>query len=128
MPYSGIIHGTEGATEVTLTVENALDATLTCEASLAHWYSQSLDQVAPGGALQVSLWHDPETGVLNLMNATDDRMPVEAIWCGAAPNFSATRGRLSLPIQKDALPFTGISYVCTMAGDAPRTTCDMATD
>lgn len=123
MPYSGIIHGTDGATAVALTVYNRTDASLTCEAGLAHWYSKNLGATAPGDALELVLWHDPETGVLALMNATDDRMPLEAIWCGATKGFSATRGRLSLPQKAGTLPHPILGFSCAEQAGNTRLAC-----
>ena len=97
VPYSGILSGTEGTEPVRLSVSNGTGAEMACTAALAHWFSQPLGRAAPGAALAVTLWHDPETGVLNLMNETDDRMPVEAIWCGTAGDMTATRTRIGLP-------------------------------
>lgn len=123
MPYSGIIRGTEGASELTLTIENGLDAALACEAGLAHWYSETLGRAEAGTRLEVTLWHDPQTGVLNLLNATRDRMPVEAIWCGRASAFSATRTRLTLPMRAGALDADRLRFRCVAGDDAPRLSC-----
>jgi hypothetical protein len=128
VPYSGIIHGTEGATAVTLSAENHTNTALTCEAGLAHWYSETLGSVPPGTALELTLWHAPETGVLNLLNATDDRMPVEAIWCGRANDFTNTRTRLTLPMQKGELQSSAYRFVCAADGDAPRLKCAAVKD
>ena len=94
VPYSGIIHGTEGAEPVQISVANETGSSLDCRAALAHWYSDELGQIEPGDRLTLTLWHDRKTGVLNLMNATDDRMPVEAIWCAG----EKARARLDLPM------------------------------
>ncbi|AJY44997.1 hypothetical protein [Martelella endophytica] len=95
VPYSGIVHGTDGAEPVEVSVTNETGDSLDCRAALAHWYSDELGRMDPGGRLTVTLWHDGETGVLNLMNATDDRMPVEAIWCASEDS----RARLDLPMK-----------------------------
>ncbi|MEQ8479764.1 MAG: hypothetical protein RIC18_03830 [Hoeflea sp.] len=113
MPYSGIIHGTDGADPVELFIANATGGAVECKAALAHWYSDDLGQVAPGDELKVTLWHDRETGVLNLMNATDDRMPVEAVWC----SNGAARTRLSLPIASGKSDAT-LRYSCQADGEA----------
>lgn len=105
VPYSGIISGTAGVERVVLRVKNDTGSVMVCSAALAHWYSETLGRVPAGMWLVVDLWHDPETGVINLMNATDDRMPVEAVWCGAADDLTATRTRVPLPLR---------------AGDAPK--------
>lgn len=97
VPYSGIIRGTEGAAAVPLTLRNASGADIVCQAALAHWYSVDLGSTAAGQTLEVTLWHDPKTGRLNLLNQMQDRMPVEAIWCGHKPKVHDTRGRVALP-------------------------------
>ncbi|MCD1636167.1 hypothetical protein K7H91_20610 [Martelella mediterranea] len=78
-----------------ISVANETDTSLDCRAALAHWYSDELGRIAPGQQLTLTLWHDSKTGVLNLMNATDDRMPVEAIWCTS----DTARARLDLPMK-----------------------------
>lgn len=113
MPYSGIIHGTEGADPVALAITNATGGALECGASLAHWYSQDLGTVAPGVSLALTLWHDSGTGVLNLMNATDDRMPVEAVWCAT----DTARTRLDLPMTTGEAE-ARLHFTCRETGDA----------
>ncbi|TDH38409.1 hypothetical protein E2A64_04655 [Pseudohoeflea suaedae] len=120
MPYSGIIHGTEGAEPVEITVANATSSTLNCEAALAHWYSDKLGAVSPGAELNLTLWHDRKTGVFNLMNATNDRMPVEALWCAG----EAGRTRLTLPIAAGPAEAT-LRYSCHASDDAGLS-CDAA--
>ena len=104
VPYSGIIHGTEGAVPVPLTIRNDTAGVVGCQASLAHWYSVDLGRVEAGGTLQVTLWHDPATGRMNLLNETQDRMPVEAVWCGRPPKMYDTRGRVDLPFDIGTTP------------------------
>lgn len=101
MPYSGIVRGTEGAERVMLEIANAGTSEITCSASLAHWYSAELGAAMPGAAVWVVLWHDPHTGAINLLNATRDRMPVEAIWCRGAGDG---RTRIALPFEAGAAP------------------------
>lgn len=113
VPYSGIIHGTEGADPVAVTITNGTGGPLVCRVALAHWYSAELGGVAPGVRLTVTLWHDSETGVLNLMNATDDRMPVEAVWCASG----AARARLDLPMTTGKAE-AEMLFTCRMDGDA----------
>lgn len=113
VPYSGIIHGTDGADPVEVRIANATGGTVECEAALAHWYSDDLGQIAPGDELTLTLWHDRETGVLNLMNATDDRMPVEAVWC----SNETARSRLTLPIASGKAEAT-LRYSCHPGGEA----------
>lgn len=113
VPYSGIIHGTEGADPVKISVLNETGVPLLCEAALAHWYSDELGRVSPGEQLSLTLWHDRKTGVFNLMNATDDRMPVEALWCAS----EAGRTRLTLPIASGKAEAT-LRYSCNTGGEA----------
>jgi len=113
VPYSGIIHGTDGADPVEVSVMNETGGALECRAALAHWYSDDLGRIAPGAELTVTLWHDTETGVLNLMNATDDRMPVEALWCST----DAARTRLNLPLAAGKMEAT-LRFSCRASGDA----------
>ncbi|MCZ4351964.1 hypothetical protein O4H61_05500 [Roseovarius aestuarii] len=94
VPYSGIIHGTDGADPVQVSILNKTGSPLDCRAALAHWYSDDLGRIVVDDQLTLTLWHDSETGVLNLMNATDDRMPVEAVWCAT----DTARTRLDLPM------------------------------
>ncbi|WP_068414362.1 hypothetical protein [Labrenzia sp. OB1] len=112
VPYSGIVHGTEGADPVEISIVNETGVQLDCKAALAHWYSEELGRIAPSGELTLTLWHDPETGVLNLMNATDDRMPLEALWCSA----DTVRTRLDLPIAAGKTEAT-LRFLCRTGGD-----------
>ncbi|MEO1986526.1 MAG: hypothetical protein ABGX47_07735 [Martelella sp.] len=122
VPYSGIIHGTEGANPVEISVANETDTPLDCRAALAHWYSDELGRIAPGDRLTLTLWHDSKTGVLNLMNATDDRMPVEAIWCAS----DTARARLDLPMT--AGKATASLHFSCKSGDASGLSCVTASD
>ena len=122
VPYSGIIHGTEGANPVEISVSNETDTPLDCRAALAHWYSDELGRIAPGQQLTLTLWHDSKTGVLNLMNATDDRMPVEAIWCAS----DAARARLDLPMIAGEAK-ASLHFSCK-SGDASGLSCVTASD
>ena len=124
VPYSGIIHGTEGAEPVELRIRNETNRPMSCTASLAHWYSDVIGTERPGGTLGVTLWHDPGTGVLNLMNTCDARMPIEAIWCGRVEELHATRDRVALPFAAGPAPDV-IERVCR-DGPAGRLSCDGA--
>jgi len=112
VPYSGIIRGTEGAVAVPLSLRNGTGGDIRCQAALAHWYSVDLGGVAAGGTLGVTLWHDPETGRLNLLNPSQNRMPVEAIWCGTLGHVHDTRGRVALPFLIGTSP-AALDRVCT---------------
>ncbi|WP_169929165.1 hypothetical protein [Martelella mediterranea] len=105
-----------------ISVSNETDTPLDCRAALAHWYSDELGRIAPGQQLTVTLWHDSKTGVLNLMNAADDRMPVEAIWCAS----DAARARLDLPMT--AGKATASLHFSCKSGDASGLSCVTASD
>lgn len=113
VPYSGIIRGTQGAEPVEISIANETGTAIDCLAALAHWYSDELGRIAPQDALTLTLWRDTTTGVLNLMNETDDRMPLEALWCSAGD----ARTRIDLPITAGKIDAT-LRYSCRSAGDA----------
>lgn len=112
VPYSGILHGTDGADPIEVSVANETDVTLDCHAALAHWYSDELGRIAPGDELTLTLWHDSETGVLNRMNVTGDRMPVQALWCAS----DAARTRLDLPLTAGEME-TALNFSCRASDD-----------
>lgn len=118
VPYSGIIHGTEGADPVEVSVTNETEAPLECQAALAHWYSEELGRIAAGNELTLTLWHDSETGVLNLLNAGGDRMPVEAVWCAT----ETARTRLKLPMAAGESE-AELRFSCH-GGDNRQLSCD----
>ena len=118
IPYSGIERGTDGVERIDVVIENDTDAVLVCDVALAHWYSAELGRAVPDGTLAATLWHDPRTGALALLNAGGDRMPVEAAWCGRAGAVHATRARLVLPLAKGPAP--GILHRrCRSEADGP---------
>ncbi|MEB8386595.1 hypothetical protein OO012_05075 [Rhodobacteraceae bacterium KMM 6894] len=118
VPYSGIIHGTDGADPVEVSIMNATGGPLDCRAALAHWYSDELGRIVADGQLTLTFWHDSETGVLNLMNATNDRMPVEAVWCAT----DTARTRLDLPMTTGQAE-AKLHFTCE-AVDGANLTCD----
>ena len=117
VPYSGIIRGTHGAVPVVVKLINHTDQLLNCQAALAHWYSADLGNIVVGETLEITLWHDPKTGVINLLNASQDRMPVEALWCGVSQNLRDTRSRLDLPMQTGPAE-PEMEFECTAKADA----------
>ncbi|MBC7281078.1 hypothetical protein [Hoeflea sp.] len=96
-----------------ISVANETGDTVQCRVALAHWYSDDLGAIAPGDELTLTLWHDTETGVLNLMNATGDRMPVEALWCST----DAARTRLNLPLAAGKME-AALRFSCRASDDA----------
>ena len=120
-PYDDIPRGTGGTTALTLRIRNAGTADLTCAASLAHWYSAGLGQVAPGGTLEVALRRAPETGVLTLLNAHGDRMPLEAVRCGERGAPRTLQGRVGL--RREAGPVPAVLDRSCAPGRDGRVTC-----
>lgn len=118
VPYSGIIHGTDGADPVEISIMNKTGGPLDCRAALAHWYSDELGRIVAGDQLSLTLWHDSETGVLNLMNATNDRMPVEAVWC----TTETARTRLDLPMTTGKAE-ARLHFTCETS-DGANLSCD----
>lgn len=90
--------GRVGLDEIPLAVTNAGNEALSCGATLAHWYSQPIGTVAPGGVMKSSLWLQRETGAVFLLNQLEDRMPVERLWCGKDGQSWATRSEI--PLQR----------------------------
>ena len=101
---SDLASGTAGEVRVVLEIANHGRADMACTASLAHWYSADLGTAAPGTTLEVVLWHEPRTGVLNLLNTARDRMPVVAIWCRCACVRGGTPERVALPLKAGLSP------------------------
>jgi hypothetical protein len=112
VPYSGIETGTEGQVEIALSVQNLGTAPITCTAQLAHWYSTPLGEAEVGSTIIAVIWHDPADGTLALLNAGQDRMPIEAIWCAPTDAPNEARTRISLPVQAAPLPEGSIIRAC----------------
>lgn len=117
LPVPRVRHGTEGLAPMTLRLTNAADTALDCQAQLAHWYSQALATLAPGETAAITLWRDPATGTLALLNEHADNLPVEALWCGRAGQAYATRGALPLD-------HAGGDLALTCRAPGPRVVCD----
>jgi hypothetical protein len=92
--------GIEGLSAAPLTLRNAGDESISCTAELAHWYSQSVGEAAPGGEAKIELWFEPATGAYVLLNAKRENMPVESLWCGIAGRAYATRSIIVLQRSK----------------------------
>lgn len=116
VPYSNIDRGTEGVSPMALTIVNSAEGPISCKASLAHWYSSELGTAAPDDTIDVMLWHDPLIGELSLLNALEDRMPLEAIWCGRQGRINETRSRIALPFTAGQAQST-LHQACTDGQD-----------
>jgi len=103
-----------------VTINNIGNTVLACDASIAHWYSNSLGDVAPGTTLHFTLRADPESGTVFLRNTVGDDMPVQRLWCGLKGQSWATRSEIALDRRIGRTPGP-ISLDC--AGGAAGTTC-----
>jgi hypothetical protein len=88
---------------------------IVCSAALAHWYSVEFGTAASGESVQATLWYDPRSGATFVLNALEDRMPIQALWCGLAGHAWATRAAIELPQRAGTAP-TPLRLTCTQAG------------
>jgi hypothetical protein len=88
---------------------------IVCSAALAHWYSVEFGTAASGESVQATLWYDPWSGATFVLNALEDRMPIQALWCGLAGHAWATRAAIELPQRAGTAP-TPLRLTCTQAG------------
>jgi len=103
-----------------VTIKNTGDTMLACDASIAHWFSNALGDIAPGKSLRFSLLADASDGTVFLRNATGDDMPVQRLWCGLKGQSWATRAEIALDRRIGEMP-ASISLDCT--GNPKGTTC-----
>ncbi len=103
-----------------VTIRNAGETVLACDASIAHWYSNALGEIAPGETLRFSLRADAANGTVFLRNAVGDDMPVQRLWCGLKGQSWATRAEIGLDRRIGQMP-EPIALDC--AGKATGTVC-----
>ncbi len=118
--YNHVDKGTAGLSHVPVTLRNAGAVPMSCTIQLAHWYSITLADALPGASTVVDLWFDPAKGAYLILNAGEDNMPVEALWCGIAGRAYATRAAIVLDRAKGAEPKPAL-IKCAAAED--RLTC-----
>lgn len=109
--------GTEGLLATPLTVANNGTRPITCNAALAHWYSTTVAEVAPGARAAIPLWTDPQSGTVSVLNDKNENMPVEALYCGISGRAYETRAMLDLERRAGA-PADASSVACTDADGA----------
>jgi hypothetical protein len=115
-----VVRGTEGTAAIPFTARNDGPARIACSAAIAHWYSFDLGEAGPGETVRATLWLDPATGEVSLLNELQDRMPVQALWCGLAGRSWATRS--SVPLARRAGEAPGrIELTC--ASERDRLVC-----
>jgi hypothetical protein len=88
--------GTDGLAMVPLTISNAGNEGLSCNADFAHWYSAGIATVEPGKSARVELWFDAKTGTFTILNDKRENLPVERLWCGLSGRAYATRVQITL--------------------------------
>lgn len=101
-------------------VKNTGETVLACDASIAHWYSNALGEVAPGETLRFVLRADAASGTVFLRNAVGDDMPVQRVWCGLKGQSWATRAEISLDRRIGEVPKP---IVLDCAGKPTGTSC-----
>lgn len=112
--------GHAGLIAVPLRVTNTGEAALACELTFAHWYSAPLATVAPGAQLVATLWSDPKDGAVVALNAADDQVAVERVWCGQAGKSWETRFEMPLARRAGAVE-APLLYRC--AAGAQKLAC-----
>ena len=69
-----------------------------------------------GERVLATLWHDPESGTVLLVNEHGDRMPVETLWCGLHGRSWQTRSPIPLDRTPGEAP-GAIELDCRVAND-----------
>ncbi|MBB3772588.1 hypothetical protein FHS55_003209 [Angulomicrobium tetraedrale] len=114
--------GVEGLVAVPFRIANDTDRPVACAAAIAHWYSAQIGTAAPHGRLEASLWSKPASGEVFLLNATQDRMPVQRLWCGYVGEDVSTRSEIALARRAGA-PEPAIDLVCGRDGGTTALAC-----
>lgn len=99
-----VARGAAGLVALPFAAKNGATGRIVCSAALAHWYSVEFGTAARGESVQATLWYDPRTGATFVLNALEDRMPIQALWCGLAGRAWATRSVVALPQRAGAAP------------------------
>ena len=106
---------------VQFSVTNTGAEALECAASIAHWFSEELGEIAPGATLEFSFGYDLPSGTIFRLNERDDEMAVQRIWCGNSG--AAWETRAELPMQREAGAAAG-AVVLNCAAAAGKTRCE----
>lgn len=91
-----IARGTEGVVAIPFAATNEDPERIACSASIAHWYSLELGEAGQAETVRATLWFDPKSGEISILNEIEDRMPVMTLWCGLAGRSWATRSQVPL--------------------------------
>lgn len=114
--------GTAGLSAVPFTVANQSDQAIVCAAATAHWYSIEIGKAQPKTELVAKLWSKPATGEVFALNAHEDHMPIQTLWCGLAGADVSTRSEIRLE-RKIGAPEPAISLTCATDPAAHRLVC-----
>lgn len=117
-----IERGTHGLVALPFHVANQADRPVVCATAIAHWYSAEIGSVAPGGELAARLWSKPATGEVFLLNAQQDRMPIQSLWCGFAGADVSTRSDIGLA-RRAGVAEPAIDLVCKVGSGARPLDC-----
>jgi hypothetical protein len=110
-----VARGTAALLALPFAAKNGSAGCIVCSAELAHWYSVEFGTAASSESVQATLWYDPRSGATFVLNALEDRMPIQALWCGLAGHAWATRAAIELPQRAGTAP-TPLRLICTQAG------------
>ena len=122
-----MLHGTAGLDRVSFQALNRSDAAIACEASIAHWYSAEIGRAAPGETVAADLWSDPASGAVYLLNAGQDRMPVQVLFCGIEGKAASTRSDILLARRAGAAE-PAIDLACDGATPDGKLACSRRQD
>lgn len=113
--------GTDGLRPTPVVIHNAGREAITCTAEFAHWYSSEIGTAEAGKNLNAALWFETATGTYVMLNARQENLPVERLWCGIAGNAYDTRA--VVPLQRSAgANISGRTVTCST--DAGRARCE----
>lgn len=110
------LSGPHGLTPFRFEARNAGAEPIACAASVAHWFSLELGRAGPGEAVAAALWNEPASATVFALNASGDRMAVEALWCGLEGRAWRTAAHIALRRRANSRPMD-ILVACRAEGD-----------
>lgn len=113
------MRGSAGLVPLPFAARNDGGQPMSCAVDTAHWYAVDLGTTAPGTWLRQMFWTVPATGEVVILNAHDDRMPVEALWCGEAGRAWETRATIDLE-RRAHRPPAPLDVACSTVGPSLR--------
>jgi hypothetical protein len=99
-----VTRGAAGLIALPFAAKNDSPGRIVCSAALAHWYSVDFVAAARDETVRAMLWYDPRSGATFVLNAHEDRMPIQALWCGLDGHAWETRAVVALPQRAAAAP------------------------